>query len=224
MKQDDPLRKEAPTLESYRAAAKSASAEIVQKKSRFIAYVEPVDQVQEAEAMLERLRALHPDATHVCYAYRTGRPSLVVRMSDDGEPQGTAGRPILDVMERQGVENTCVAVVRYFGGTLLGAAGLVRAYAAAAALGLETAGIATYVLHATLSVRVEYPYFGKVERMLEELGARAVDVSYADVVEMRLVTPADRVNSVTESILNATNGTAVIHRMDDRYFPVASAD
>lgn len=195
----------------------------MQKKSRFIAYVEPVEQVEQAEAMLERIRGAHPDATHVCYAYRTGRPSLVVRMSDDGEPQGTAGRPILEVMERQDVENTCIAVVRYFGGTLLGAAGLVRAYAAAAAAGLEAAGVATYVLHAALKARIDYPYFGKVERLLEALSARVVDANYSDSVEVQLVTPAVRVDAVIQGILNATNGTATIHRMEDRFFPLEQA-
>jgi len=122
-------------------------------------------------------------------------------------------------MERQDVENTCIAVVRYFGGTLLGAAGLVRAYAAAAAAGLEAAGVATYVLHAALKARIDYPYFGKVERLLEDLGARVVDANYTDAVEVQLVTPAVRADAVIQGILNATNGTAAVHRMEDRFYP-----
>ena len=174
--------------------------------------------------MLASTRERHKDATHVCFAYRTGRPSLVVRMSDDGEPQGTAGRPILDVLERQNLENTCVAVVRYFGGTLLGAAGLVRAYAAAAAAGLEAAGVATYVLHATLAIRVDYSHHSKVERLLEELGARMLEVRYEEAVEVRVVTPVDRVGEVVESVTNATNGSCVPTREEDRFFPLNSGD
>lgn len=211
--------KGAEALESYRSAAKAATAEIIRNKSRFIAYVAPVDTVEEAEAMLASLREKHRDAAHVCFAYRTGRPSLAVRMSDDGEPQGTAGRPILDVLERQDLENTCIAVVRYFGGTLLGAAGLVRAYAAAAAAGLEAAGIATYILHATLSFRLDYAYYNKVQRILEDMGTRIVETTFEDAVEVRVVTPVERVREVVDAVTNATNGSVVHSRLDDRFFP-----
>lgn len=169
--------------------------------------------------MLASLREKHRDATHVCFAYRTGRPSLAVRMSDDGEPQGTAGRPILDVLERQDLENTCIAVVRYFGGILLGAAGLVRAYAAAAAAGLEAAGVATYVLHATLSFRIDYAYYSRVQRILEEMGARIVETAFEDAVRVKVVTPVDRADQVVEAVTDATNGSSVHDRLEDRFFP-----
>lgn len=207
------------SLETYRAAARPATVEQIRKKSRFIAYVEPVDSADEAEAVLARLRERHRDATHVCYAYRAGWPSTVVRMSDDGEPQGTAGRPILDVLERQGVDNTCIAVVRYFGGTLLGAAGLVRAYAGAAAEALSAAGIATYRLHVTLSICLEYPHHQRVTHLLDELGATLVASQFTDIVELTVVVPEERVDAVTQRLADATGGTARVSRSGQRYFP-----
>jgi len=208
-------------LHTYRSAAAPAIYEEVRKKSRFIAYVEPAEDVAQAEAMLERIREQHRDATHVCYAYRVGWPSVVVRMSDDGEPQGTAGRPILEVLERQGVDNTCIAVVRYFGGTLLGAAGLVRAYAAAAAEGLARAKIATYRLHACLAVRIEYAHHRKVERLLDELGARIDQTRYTDAVELSIVVPQEEAGVLAQRIADATGGTAQVRRAGERYFPAS---
>ncbi|MFS8573545.1 MAG: YigZ family protein, partial [Clostridia bacterium] len=205
----------------YRSAAGPAVYEEIRKRSRFIAYVEPVDTPEQAEAMLARIREQHPGATHVCYAYRAGWPAAVVRMSDDGEPQGTAGRPILDVLERQGVDNTCIAVVRYFGGTLLGAAGLVRAYAAAAAEGLARAGIAEYRLHACLSVRVDYARHGRVERLLEELGARVVSARFTDTVELVVAVPREAAEALEERLADATAGAAAVARAGERYLPAA---
>lgn len=210
------LGEEAP-LQTYRSAAGPAVYEEIRKKSRFIAYVEPVDGADAAEAMLERIRRKHPDATHVCYAYRAGWPAVTVRMSDDGEPQGTAGRPILEVLERQGVDNTCIAVVRYFGGTLLGAAGLVRAYAACAAEALARAGIATYRLHASLLARLDYAHHRKVERLAQELGARVVETRFSDAVELLLAVRKEKAASVMQHIAEATGGTAHLALAGERY-------
>src|SRR5690554_203537 len=132
---------------TYRSVAKRTRVEIVIKKSRFIADITPARDEEETEAFLAAVKEEFPTATHHCYAYITGYPGRIVRMNDDGEPSGTAGRPILEVIEREGLTNTMIVVTRYFGGILLGAAGLVRAYARSASEAVAAAGIVTYVLH-----------------------------------------------------------------------------
>src|SRR5690606_8036384 len=123
-----------PSLPSYRTLGRFATAEIVIKRSRFMGWGSPVETEEAALELLDRIRSEHPQATHHCYAYRVGLGTETIRFSDDGEPGGTAGRPILEVLQREDLRNALIVVTRYFGGTLLGAAGLVRAYTQAAKL------------------------------------------------------------------------------------------
>lgn len=203
----------------YRSVASRAEVEVVRKRSRFIGIVTPAQSGEEAEAFLESLRKRFPDATHHCYAYRVERSSLV-RMSDDGEPQGTAGRPILEVIERNELENTCVAVVRYFGGTLLGAGGLTRAYAAAATEGIAAAGIATYVPHALVRFELSYGDWGKVEANLAHLGAHPVDVAFGASVVVEAAVAEAKVGELRGFLRDATAGSAEPAVFDRRYLPL----
>lgn len=203
----------------YRSVASTAEVELVRKRSRFIGLVTPAGSAADAEAFLESVRKRYPDATHHCYAYRVERTALV-RMSDDGEPQGTAGRPILEAIERNGLENTCVAVVRYFGGTLLGAGGLVRAYAAAASEGIAAAGIAIYAPHAVLRAEVRYADWGSVEAVLARLGAHLVDIDYGASVVADVAVHEGKSAQLVRCLGDVTAGAAKLQVLDRRYMPL----
>jgi uncharacterized YigZ family protein len=164
---------------AYKSVRGPAQAEIVIKKSRFIAHVAPVSTEAEAMAFIERIRQEHAQATHNCFAFKAG---AAVRISDDGEPSGTAGRPILDVIEKKDLSDVCVVVTRYFGGILLGAGGLVRAYSQATVAGLEAAGIAETVPALDLRIRLDYGLVGKVQYLMEQAGALPLDAQYGHEV------------------------------------------
>lgn len=163
----------------YKSVRGPAQTEVVIKKSRFIAHVAPVSTEEEAVAFVQRIRTEHAEATHNCYAYKAGN---AVRLSDDGEPSGTAGRPIFDVIEKQGISDVCVVVTRYFGGILLGAGGLVRAYSQSAAAGVEAAGVAETVPALDLRLTLDYGLVGKVQYLLEQVGALTLDSQYGHEV------------------------------------------
>jgi uncharacterized YigZ family protein len=163
----------------YKSVRGPAQTEIVIKKSRFIAHVAPVSTEAEAVQFVNRIRQEHLDATHNCYAFKAGNS---VRLSDDGEPSGTAGRPIFDVIEKQSLSDLCVVVTRYFGGILLGAGGLVRAYSQAAVAGVELAGVAETVPALDLRLHLDYSLVGKVQYLLEQVGALTLDSQYGHEV------------------------------------------
>ncbi|MFO7274286.1 MAG: YigZ family protein [Bacillota bacterium] len=175
---------------AYRTVARRAEAEIVIRKSRFIAHVAPVASEEAAWAFINEIRARHADATHNCFAFTVGS---VQRLSDDGEPSGTAGRPIFEVLEKQGLSDTAIVVTRYFGGILLGAGGLVRAYSQAAALGVEAAGVTEALPAVDLRVRLDYPLLGKVQHLLQQRGALTLHTAFGqDVVIDFRVLESDR--------------------------------
>lgn len=205
--------------EAYRSVASSAEVEVVRKRSRFIGIAAPAESGDEAEAFLNGVRRRFPDATHHCYAYRVQR-AAIVRLSDDGEPQGTAGRPILEVLERNGLENTCVAVVRYFGGTLLGAGGLARAYAAAAGEAVAAAGVATYALHVLARFELGYSEWGSVERSLAHFGAQPVEVSFGAQVAVELAIPEAKAAEIARFLKDVTGGSVEPVVVGQRYMPL----
>ena len=143
-------------MTSYKTVKKTASDEIIINKSRFIGYASPCETEEEALAFLKRIREKHRDATHNCYAYIIGANAGIMRYSDDGEPGGTAGLPMMEVLKNRGVVNCCVVVTRYFGGVLLGAGGLVRAYTKGCAIALDAAQVS--VMENTARVLFDVPY------------------------------------------------------------------
>lgn len=153
---------------AYQTVAKPALVEIVIRKSRFLGHVAPVKSEEDAWAFIERIRIEHKEATHNCFAFKVG---AVVRMSDDGEPSGTAGRPIHDVIDKQNLSDVAVVVTRYFGGILLGAGGLVRAYSQAAVAAVDAAGIARGVVAADLKIQLDYSLVGRVQYLLQQHNA-----------------------------------------------------
>lgn len=196
------------------------TAEYTIKKSRFIATLQEIHDESEAAACLERIRKQYWDARHNCYAYQLGPGGSIQKSSDDGEPAGTAGRPILEILKKQGITNTIAIVTRYFGGVKLGASGLIRAYGHAVVLALEEAQIADYIPHDVVTVCVPYSFVSTVERLTSEQGLTVADRSFADTVTFTLHIPQEQTEAVKHSLINATNGRAQITDTDELCIPI----
>jgi len=191
----------------YRVIASPGEAETKVKGSRFLGLALPAATAEKAEENLESLRKKHHDATHVCFAWRVGHgASEKRRAADAGEPAGTAGTPILQAMERAGVSDGLVAVIRWFGGTKLGTGGLARAYGECARLALENARIAEKTLRRTLIATFEYPLTGGVLRLAERFGAITEGPEYGETVQLRLAVPASRLEPFRDALVEAAAG------------------
>lgn len=204
----------------YKTVLNGAAAEIEEKKSRFIASVKPVTTEEEAVDFINALKSRYWDATHNVYAYYIVGNNMVQRFSDDGEPSGTAGIPVLEVIKRMGVQDLVIVVTRYFGGTLLGAAGLIRAYSKAASQGIEAAGIVKRQLCIETSIVIEYGLFGKIQSMLHSEGYTIKNIIYEQDVEIIVYIPFDRVEKFMELITETTNARAVVEPGEKVYIGV----
>ena len=171
-------------LEAYKMIEYGGVGEIEEKKSRFIAQVQAVTTEEEAAAFLESVRKQYWDARHHCYAYILGEQGQIMRFSDDGEPSGTAGRPILEVLTGSGIRNLVLVVTRYFGGTLLGTGGLVRAYTQAAQAGIAASRVCTMCYGYTFTVETDYNGIGKIQYLLGQRGIPIEDSIYTQQVSV----------------------------------------
>ena len=195
----------AETTVARLALAKRASAEMIERKSVFIGTAAPVASEAEARELIEEMRHKYHDATHNVYAYQLNG-GAIARYSDDGEPQGTAGIPVLNILKMSGVSDLCVVVTRYFGGILLGAGGLVRAYAASAKLAIETAGIVTMTDFAILRVRCSYSEYQKITAALPKLGVSEDNTEYDDAVTLTVGVESTRAEELMRALSEMTNG------------------
>jgi len=187
-------------------------SEIIVRKSRFIANVAPAPTEEAAWAFVNEIRAEHPEATHNCFAFRAGTAQ---RMSDDGEPSGTAGRPIFDVIDKQALSDVAVVVTRYFGGILLGAGGLVRAYSQAAVAGVEAAGVASALTAVDLRLRVDYALLGKIQYLLQQRDALVLDTQFGQEVALVFRIPADQQAEAESEIAEASAGRALVEKIGE---------
>lgn len=184
------------------------AGEIIEKKSRFIATVEPVHSEEEALAFIAGMKKKYWNASHNCWAFVVGSRQELQRCSDDGEPQGTAGRPMLDVLLGEDIHDAAVVVTRYFGGTLLGTGGLVRAYSKAVREGLAHCAVAKKVTGSRLTVETDYNGIGKLQYLLGQRGIRTVDCTYSDVVKTVVLVREEQAAELLEAVTEATNGKA----------------
>lgn len=207
---------------SYITPAGEGYFELTEKKSRFLGYVVPTAAPEAAEEFIAKIKAAHPDARHHVFAYVCGGidgGAEARRMSDDGEPQGTGGVPCLDVLTKRGLSCAAVVVVRYFGGILLGAPGLVRAYGKAAAGAADNAGIVTMQRCRRIDVTCDYQLYGKVSRALESAKECRVTVpEFGENVRASAIMPADRAASFAEYMVNLTNSRAEVSVSDESFF------
>ena len=194
--------------ENYRIVFTGGSGEIVEKKSRFIATVSPVESEEEALAVIEKTRKQYWDARHNCFAYVIGDHQELMRFSDDGEPQGTAGKPMLDVLLGEELHNTAVVVTRYFGGTLLGTGGLVRAYSGAVQEGLRSCVLAEKRKGLQLSIGTDYSGIGKVQYLLGQRGIRILSSEYTEQVVLTVLVPLEQKRELLDALTEGTNGKA----------------
>lgn len=197
-------------MDSYSTVCGPGTGEIIEKKSRFIADVFPVASEEEAQAFIEKIKKQYWDARHHCWAYVIGRNPGTERMSDDGEPAGTAGKPILEVIKGRNLTDVLVIVTRYFGGTLLGTGGLVRAYTSAAAEGIACAGILQKKHGVRLRIHTDYNGLGKIQYLLSQCGIDIQDTVYTERVEILSAVEDDAVRKVVREITEGTNGRAGI--------------
>jgi len=194
-----------------------ASPEFVERRSRFIGYIKPVTTEQEALDFIASIRAKHWDATHNVYAYVL-REQNTCRYSDDNEPQGTAGMPVLDVIRKSGLTDVCVVVTRYFGGILLGGGGLVRAYSHSASLAVEAAGVILMRSCAICSLECTYNQYGKLSSLVPENKGIVDNADFSDKVTMYFHIPVDELQRLERLITDTTCGTVNIVKDREEYF------
>lgn len=193
----------------YKTVYKGGTAEITEKKSRFIAHIAPAASEEEAVRFIEEKRKLYWDARHNCHAFTVGLSPEMSRCSDDGEPAQTAGKPMLDVLLGAGLKNTVVVVTRYFGGTLLGTGGLVRAYSAAVRAGLEASTVIEKQLCSKMIVRMDYSLLGKIQYLAADLKLPVISTDYTDLAQMELLVPVQMRDQFLRQITEASGGRIV---------------
>ncbi|MGD6854721.1 YigZ family protein [Bacillus infantis] len=197
-------------LPSYKTVKGFAEHEIIIQKSRFIAHISRAETEEEALAFIQEIKKAHWNATHNCSAYLIGEHDHIQKANDDGEPSGTAGVPILEVLKKKQLKDTVAVVTRYFGGIKLGAGGLIRAYGKSASEGINAAGIVTRKLMKILSVKVEYTWLGKLENELRESVYSIKDIHYLENVEFEVFVEEAAINLFSEWITELTNGQGLI--------------
>ncbi|MCI5503125.1 MAG: YigZ family protein [Eubacterium sp.] len=202
----------------YKAVYQGGSGEIVEKKSRFIAHVQSAQSVEEAQQFIDEIKKKYWDARHNCSAFSVGIDSVVTRSSDDGEPSGTAGKPILEVILGSGIHNIVIVVTRYFGGTLLGTGGLVRAYTEAARAGINQADIIEKIEGNRMILETDYTDLGKIQYLLAQNGVTVENTDYADKVIIHPLFPKEDKQRLCKALVEATGGRVKIVEEELVYF------
>lgn len=204
--------------QDYKTVAAAANAELTEKRSRFIGYCQPVSTEREATDFISQIRSKHWDARHNVYAYSL-REGNIKRYSDDGEPSGTAGMPVLETITKNEVYDVCIVVTRYFGGVLLGTGGLVRAYSQSAKLALEAGQVVLMERCALCTVHCSYNQYGKLASLITELASVPDDVVYAADVAIRFHIKPENLPRLSKKIADATAGEVAIEVENENYFP-----
>ncbi len=205
-------------MEEYKVVYREGQQEIVEKKSRFIATVIPIESENDALDAIEQRKKKYWNASHNCFAYVLGKNQELQRFSDDGEPSGTAGKPILDVLLGEGVHNALIIVTRYFGGTLLGTGGLVRAYSRSAKAALLASSIINKILGKTILLVMDYNTVGKIQYLLAQNQISVIDSIYKEDVEMTIVVPVDEVVRLEKMIMEASSAKVHFQEMNSVYY------
>lgn len=200
----------------YRTLRGYGEDEFVEKKSRFIGYAQPVGTTEEAEGFIASIRKKNPDARHNVFAYVL-RDGLTRRCSDDGEPQGSGGVPVLDVIQKEGLTGVCVVVTRYFGGILLGVGRLARAYGKGARIALDAAGAVTMTNCEVLSIRLPYTLYGKIGYILPQYNIQTLDTTFNEEVELSLLIRADRTAAFSDAVREMSAGSVAVEVVEERF-------
>lgn len=186
-----------------------------EKKSEFIGYAKRVETEEEAKEFVNEIKSMHKQARHNCWAYVIGENYGIQRYSDDGEPQGTAGIPILEVMKKQGITDCCVVVTRYFGGVLLGAGGLTRAYTKGASIAVKAGGVVEKVKGSKVSISIDYDFIGKIQYLCGQNNWHIEDSEYTDKVVVHIFAENSIIETIEKEVTEATNGKASIEKSEE---------
>lgn len=211
-------------MSGYKIVYRGGEGEITEKKSRFIATVCPVNSEEDAVFFIEGIKKKYWDARHNCHAFVIGERNEISRCSDDGEPAGTAGKPMLDVLLGAQLHNVCVVVTRYFGGTLLGTGGLVRAYSGAVQEGLKNSLIIEKILNIRMKIYTDYNGIGKIQYILGKSPATTVNSAYTDRVCVEILIDKALSEALMKEITEATSGKAVMEIMEECYCGLAEGE
>ena len=206
-------------MKEYKTVRLQSCDEFIEKKSRFIGYVKPVETQEQAVDFINKIKSKHWDATHNVSAYVL-RENNIQRSSDDGEPSGTAGVPTLDVLLKEGVVDACVVVTRYFGGTLLGAGGLIRAYSHASKIALDSGNIITMAPCKVLSVSVDYSFYDRLNILLNEFNANIENSEFTDCVTVAFSIRANSVELLQEKLTQQSNGKYLLKEIGEKFAKV----
>ena len=205
------MRKDYKTVKGY------GECETIISKSRFICYVDRAETEEEALSFIEKIKKMHPNATHNCSCYMIGEHDQIQKANDDGEPSGTAGVPMLEVLKKQGLKDTVVVVTRYFGGIKLGGGGLIRAYGKSTTEGIDAAQVVERKLHHLMKVAIDYTWLGKVENEVRNSHYTLRDIQYADSVELYVFVLKDEEEAFVNWVTELTNGQANITCIDKEF-------
>lgn len=201
---------------NYFTISKAASDSFIEKKSEFIGYIAPVKTNDEAVAFINEIKAMHRKARHNVYAYIL-REDNISRYSDDGEPQGTAGVPVLEVLQKRGLTDVCVVVTRYFGGILLGGGGLLRAYSHAASIACDAAHIMDMRLCHRLTIKTDYNLYGKINYILPNFDVITVNSDFADAVTLEILVMSEKLDALRKELTEVTNDSAEVTDLGELY-------
>lgn len=207
-------------MKLYITVRNQGQAEQIIEKSRFIAYVSPAETKEEADEFIAAIKKKHKDATHNVPAMVIGDKFQIQWASDDGEPQGTSGAPIVQLLVSEGITNVVIVVTRYFGGIKLGTGGLVRAYTSSAKLGLEAAGICTVEEMCMLTYEIDYTYLSKLQNLASSGMFTIKDTEYTDTVMMTMCMPPEKREAVIESIVNLTAGKSILKKQHTEFVKI----
>ncbi|MDO5028386.1 MAG: YigZ family protein [Bacillota bacterium] len=200
----------------YRSILKNGQDQFEEKKSIFIGYSFPVENEDQALDLIAKIKEKHKDATHNCWAYVLGPKKMIQRFDDDGEPSGTAGLPILEVIKREDLTNIVLVVTRYFGGTLLGSGGLIRAYSKGAKIAIDAGQIVDMAPYKLMAYNYDYVHHGKIMNLIETQGYKLIEAIYTDKVEIHLLLAKKRVDNLSKSLLNITSGQLTSRLLEER--------
>lgn len=190
----------------------------LEKKSEFIGYAKRCETEEEAKAFVTEIKNMHKQATHNCYAYVIGENMGIQRYSDDGEPQGTAGIPILEVMKKSNITDCAIVVTRYFGGILLGAGGLTRAYTKGASVALKAAGVVEKVKGVKITLDMEYDMLGKFQYKCNEKNWHIEDTEYTDKVSVHMIAELDVASEIEKTAIEISNGKIITSKEDEKIY------
>lgn len=205
------MRKDYHTIQGY------GECEMIIQKSRFLTYVSRAETEEQAQNFIKKIKEKHKSANHNCSAYIIGEHDNIQKANDDGEPSGTAGVPMLEVLKKQGLQDTVIVVTRYFGGIKLGGGGLIRAYGKATTEGIDAAKVVERKLHHLMKISIDYTWLGKVENEVRNSAYPLKEINYADLVEVMVFTKADEEENFINWMAEMTNGQAKIELVEKEF-------